>query len=326
MSERATINQVAQIGVEATPGNSIPANRLLQALTIEPAIKTTIQQFSPSGAKFNALAALNKEWSEASIGGQMAFNDVVYLLASIFNYEAPEPLGDGSASKWIFAPAQYTPDVIKTYTVEAGSPVRAGKFSYGLVNSFGFTLNRENFELSGSMLGQAYEDDITLTADPTPVDLVPMLATGCDIYMDNDSADLGMTQLTRALTAGFEMGDRFGPLWTINSGVKGFVSHVELKPTTSFRLLVAADDQGMSLLPATRKGQKKFLRLTCTGEPIAEDINYLFQFDVCGIVSEVSEFRDEDGVYAVEWTLTPSYDADWNKAISVEVINTLDSL
>ena len=40
----------------------------------------------------------------------------------------------------------------------------------------------------------------------------------------------------------------------------------------------------------------------------------------------ISEFKDEEGVFAIEWTCTGIHDATWDKALEVTVINTLASL
>lgn len=328
MSERTTITQVTQIGVEATPGTTVPADKRLQAISIEPGIKAEVQSFRPMGGKFPVLAALGKEWTEASISGQAVYTDLVYLLASVLGYQAPVQITtpDGKAYRWTFTPGQSTEDTIKTYTVECGSAVRAGRFAYGLVTGLGLAINREQIEVSGSMLGQLYDDGVILTAGPTTIEPIPILPTQVDVFIDDAAASLGTTKLTRVLSAELEISDRFGPLWVLNSDNDSWVTHVETEPKATLKLLVEADATGMALLTAMRAGTKKFVRLQATGPEIETGNSYELTLDLCGTVAEVGEFSDEDGVYAVEWTLAATYDATWGKTLTVEVVNELSGL
>lgn len=327
MSERATINQVVQIGVEATPGTAVAASKLLQALNIEPAIKIEAPTFRPLGGKFPVLAAPGKDYVQAKISGDAAcYNHLAYLLAGVLAYAAPAQQGTTPAYKWTFSPSQTAEDTIKTYTVEQGSSARAGRFAYGLVTEFGLRFDRRTVEVSGSMLGQAYEDGIAMTAAPTAVQVQPIVPSTLDVYLDDTAAGIGVTKLTRLLSGEFKVSDRFGPLWTVNSALSSFAAHVETKPKMSLTLLVEADAAGMGLLAPLRSGDKRYVRLKAVGPLIAGTYYYSFQLDLCCVVTEVGEFSDEDGVYAVEWTLTPAYDADWGKAVTCELVNTLSGL
>lgn len=327
MAERATINQITQVGAEATPGVAVAADRLFQALTIEPAIKADIQTFRPLGAKYATIAALGKEWVEAKISGDVAcYNHLAYLLSGVLAYAAPVQQGTTNAYLWTFTPSQSAEDTVKTFTVEQGSAVRAGRFAYGLITEFSLAFSREKVAVGGTMLGQAYQDGIAMTANPTPVAVQPVLPTDLDVYLDSTSAGIGTTKLARALSGEFSISDRFGPLWTINSAVDGFVAHVEQAPRAQLKLLVEADAAGMGLLPAMRSGARRYVRLKAVGPLIADTYYYTLQMDICGVVSDVGEFSDEDGVYAIEWTLDVAYDPDWGKALEVQLTNTLSGL
>jgi len=328
MSERATVTQVTQIGVETTPGTGVSADKLLQAVTIEPSIQADVTTFRPQGGKWATLAALGKEWVEAAISGPGVYTDIVYLLSSVLSYAAPAQQGSTSAYKWTFAPAQSSEDTVKTFTVEHGSDVRAGKFTYGLVNELGISIDREAVEVSGTMFGQAYQDGVTLTASPTAVAVQPILPTEVAVYLDTTSGGIGSTKLTRCLGVEFNVSDRFGQVWPLDSAVSGFAAHMETVPQATLALLVEADSSGMAPLTAMRAGDKRYIRVKAEGPTIEETYKWTFQIDLCGVVSEVSDFSDEDGVYAIQWTFQAAYDSGWDsgKAFQVEVINTLSDL
>ena len=175
MAERSTITQVTQIGVETEAGTAVAARKLLQALSIEPAIKADVRTFRPIGGKYTTIAALGKEWVEAKISGEVAcYNHLAYLLAGILNKPTPVKQGATVAYLWTFTPAQTAADTIATFTVEQGSSARAGSFAYGLISSLGLSFSREKIAVSGTMLGQAYKDGITMTATPTAIAVKPI--------------------------------------------------------------------------------------------------------------------------------------------------------
>ncbi len=329
MAERTTITQVSQLGVETTPGTGVAANKLLQVLSIEPAIKADVKTFRPLGAKYATIAALGKEWVEAKIKGDVAcYNHLAYLLSSVLAYAAPAQQGATAAYLWTFTPAQSAEDTIKTFTVEQGSAVQAGKFTYGIVKDFGLKFDREKIECSGAMLGQAYQDGISLTGSPTAIAVQPILPTTLDVYLDTTSAGIGSTKLTRNFSGEFSIGDRFAPIWPINSAVSGFAATVETAPKAQLKLLVEADSTGMGPLTAMRNGDKRYIRLKAIGPLIASTYYYTLQLDLCGVVSDVGEFGDTDGVYAIEWTFDITYDSAWSggRAMQVLLTNILTAL
>lgn len=328
MPEVATVNNVVQVGVETTPGTSVAANKLLQALSIEPGIATDVAMFRPMGSKFSTVGAQGRESVEARLSGPATYTEIVYILSSVFAYAAPVQISppSGTAYRWTFTPAQSAADTIKTYTVEQGSSTRARKWTYGLVTEFGYSLNRSEFTFSGAMIGQRLQDGITLTASPTAIELVPILPTQVDVYLDTSSASLGTTKLTRVLSVDFSMGSRFSPVWPLDSTLTSFATHVETPPTSELRIMLEADSQGMALLTPLRNGDKRFIRIKAVGAQIETGNFYTFQHDLCGIVSEVGDFSDQDGVYAIEWTFAATYDATWAKATEIQVINKLSAL
>lgn len=327
MSERTSITQITQLGVEVTKGTKATVTKRLGATSIEPAIQTEISTYKPVGNKFNTMAALSKEWTEASISGQGSYTDIVYLLSSALSYAAPTKVGANLAYKWTFAPAQSAEDTVKTFTVESGSSARAGDFVYGTVSEVGLAFSRDSVEVSGTMLGQAYNDGITLTSSGvTQLALVPILPTQVCVYMDDTSATLGNTKLTRAFSAEWTIADRFGPLWPLDSAVSGYAATIETEPNCTLALTVEADSAGMGPLTAMRAGSKKFIRIEATGPLIETGYYYKLTLDMCGVVSEVGEFSDEDGVYAIQWTFAACYDSTWQKALQVEVTNELTAL
>ena len=430
MTERATIFQKTQLGVESTPGTNVAATKILQGTSIQPAIKGEVKTFRPKGSKFATIAALGKEWSEAKIEGVGSYEDLTYLLASLMCTPTPVQQGGTIAYLSTFNVANALADLITTYSVEHGGSVRGMEFSYGIVNELELAFTRDEVTVSGSMIGRAVTDDVypstnetqtiiksgdvtgghfhltfggqttaeiaynataatvqtalralstigstgcrctggplpstgvvvefigalaqtdvaLLTVDntavtgggtivvsetvkgaaPTNIALQPILPTEVSIYLADTAAGLaGASAVTRALTASFKLGGRFNPLWTLNAAESSWAAHVEGEPAMEMKLKVEADAEGMGPLTQMRSGASKFMRIKAVGPLIAGSYYYTLTIDMCGKVQPPSEFSDEQGVYAIEWTLTGAYDATWTKAVQIELTNTISSL
>jgi hypothetical protein len=327
MTTRATINQVTQLGVETTPGTAVAANRRLTGLQIGLNVRANTQAYRPTGGKFSTIVVEGKEWAEGSVSGPLTYTEIVYLLAGVMNFSAPTQQGTSTAYLWDFSPPQSGNSTIRTYTIEHGDSIRAHRAAYGLFNAITITGTRDAIEVGGSLLARSIEDDISLTASPTAVALVPVLPIQVSGFVDNTASALGTTRLTRLLRWEFELGDRYAPVWPIDAQLAGnFPVHVETEPAGSLKLLVEANAQGMALLSSLRNGGKRFVRIEAIGGIADATYNYRFTLDVCGIVENVADFSDEDGVYAVEFSLRPVFDAGWNRALRVQVVNTLSAL
>lgn len=327
MPERSTISQVVQIGVETTEGTSVAANKLLQALGISPSLQAETQDFRPQGYKYRTLVVPGKEWVEADLEGLATFNEIIYPLASLISAPVTTVV-QTTGQQHVFTPSSTAEDAAKSFTVEQGSAVRAHKFVGGVVSACGMEFTRESIELSGSMIGTGFTDGITLTAAPTAIALQPMLPAQVNVYLDPTSAALGTTKLLRALATGFNLSDKYGPLWTLNSAVTGYAARIETEPTAEGHLLVEADAAGMGMLTHLRAGATRFLRIEVVDTALigAGPATYSFKADFAIKFNAASEFEDSDGVYAVDWPFTIVHDGTWGKAMQFTVVNALATL
>lgn len=327
MAERSSLNQNVQIGVEATPGTAVAATKRLQSIGIEPNISVETSPFRPIGSKFNALSTLGKEWVEASLTGRGTFTEIIYPLSSVIS-TATMSSPEVGAHQWSFSPNTRDDDNPKTFTIEHGSSVRADRFSYGIVTELGMSFNRDNIEITGSLMGRAIEDGITMTSGGvTSPDLVPILPTQVSVYLDDTAAALGTTKLTRMISGEFSLGSRFGPVWVLDAANPSFVNHIETEPDLSTTLMLQADSVGMGLLNTLRNGDTKFLRIEAIGANIgATATPYRFTLDIAVKVSDTNGFSDQDGVYAIEFSGLGVHDDTWGKALDITVVNDIATL
>lgn len=323
MPERSALTQGVQVGVEATPGTNVAANKKLISIGIEPAISMDMQRFRPMGQKFASIITPGKEWVEADLSGAGTYTELLYPLASVLVAPGAPTVVDVNARRWDFQPSSVAEDTVKTFTVEQGGVVRAHKFNYGLVTELELTFNRDGVEVGGSMIGQRISDNIALTAGPTTLPEVPILPTDLDVWVDTTSGGLGTTKQTRVLEATISIGDRFNPVWVLNSANTSFVAHVESEPSAQVTLLMEADTQGMTPLTTARAGATRFVRIKGTSPTLAGSTTepYSFIFDGACKVSEPGDFSDEDGVYAIEWTMDLVHDTTWGKAFLASLTN-----
>lgn len=328
MPELATVTRVLQIGPETTPGTSVAANKRIRSFSIDATINASPEVIRGIGGKFPIASSLGKEWVEADLNGYLTYTEIIYLLNSVLKNVTPTQISppSGTAYRWTFTPSQTSEDSIKTYTIERGSSTRAHKFSYGIVTGFSLSIDREKAEIGGTMLGKNFQDGITLTASPTDIDVVPVVPSTVDVFMDTTSAGLGTTRLSRVLSLEFEINDRFGSVWTLDSTQVGYAAHVEMAFDAKLTLTLEADASGMGPLSAVRNGDKRFIRIKSIGPNIETGNDYMFQLDMCGLVSEVGDFSDEDGVYAIQWVFAATHDPGWSKALEIQIINKLNAL
>lgn len=328
MAERATVAQVTQIGAESTAGTAVAASKLLTSLELTGGIKVANQVFRPAGRKYPSFVVPGREWSEWKIGGWVTYGEVVYPLASIL--KSVTPSADTTLGKlWTFAPALSAEDTVQTYTIEQGGTVRAHSFAYGIVSELGFRFTREGCQYDGTLLGQRISDGISMTAGAAAIETppVPVAGTQISVYAADSWAGLtGASASTRILSAEWRISNRFGPLWVLDASKTSYVAHVETVPDVSCKLTVEADAAGMAFLTLMRNATNKWLRIKASGADIDTGKPYLFQIDGAYNVLEPSEFRDQDGVYALEWTFVPVYDGTAGKTIEVQVRNKVAAL
>lgn len=326
MAERATVFQGTQLGVESTAGTEVNADKKLLATSFMFTPRPEVSFFRPQGSKFDTIAALDFEMTEGDIEGQMSYTDLTYLFSSLITTDTPSASGT-TGQLWEFSSDSDGPDTPKTYTIEQGSSVRAQLATHGLITGLTLTWSNDGTEVGGTWIGKAISDGITMTSSPTEIALQPVLRTETLVYIEDDPDDLdAATALSRLLSIEWSLVDRYNPIRVIN-GTSTFPAVVEGVPNGEIKFLVQADAEGMGFLPDLRAGTTKFVRIEATGPQIgAGPATYQLTIDTAIKLQEPSELRDEDGVYAVEWTGKFVHDGTWGKAFQVSLINALTAL
>lgn len=330
MPERTTVTQVVQVGAETTEGTAVAASKKLPSLSIGPQVKTNIDAFRPLGNKFNTIHSQGKEWSMAPITAQPTYSELGYILSSLLNYAAPVQQAATTAYKQTFAPSGTSEDTIKSLTVERGSSVQAEKVPGFICTDLTITGDRDKIDVSGNSLARLMSTGITLTSSPTAIEQIPILPKEVSIFLDTASGGIGGTKLSRVLQWSVQVGNRRGPLWAVDAAQSSYVASVELPITAQIKLLVEADATGMGLFTPMRDGTFRYLRIAGASAQLAGTaIPYSLTMDFAvQMAAEPSEFKDQDGVYALEYTFDITFDSAWNsgQALTWALINKVVTL
>ncbi len=303
MAERTVITNGIQIGVEATPGVAVPADKKLLSAAINLSGAGDVQVIRGSGSKFPAIAALGKDFAEGDLEGAPTYTELAYLLSGLLGDPViSTPGGATNARLWTWPIRVSAPQEGKTFTVEQGSSVAAERTTGAVISGLSLDYTRDELSLGGSVLARAFETGATLTAAPTEIPLVPMLPKEVDVFLDDTVGAIGTTKLLRALAASWDISDRFGALWPLNSALPSYAATFETEPSSEIGLTLAADAVGMGLYDVLRAGSTRFLRIQAqSGTEIEAGFPYRFRFDGAVKVTDVPDFSDEDGLYAVGW-------------------------
>lgn len=183
---------------------------------------------------------------------------------------------------------------------------------------------------TNSFTGGASPNTTITTPTPgvsaTALPNIPVAAPHVAVYLaDTQSGLAGATMMQRCIKASWTISDRFGPIWALNRSLS-YPGVVETVPKMMAKIKVEADAEGMGLLTTMRANATKFIRIQAIGAFIEGALPYTLQIDMAGRVSEPSKFEDEDGLYALEWTLEGVTDPVWGHAVQALLQNTATSL
>lgn len=167
---------------------------------------------------------------------------------------------------------------------------------------------------------------------PTPgagaaaIGLVPILPGEVDVFVDATAAGLGVTKLLGDFDYTWELGDRFNPVYVLNSALTSYDRLLEAKPSPSLGLVLSNNVESRDFLAKMRAGTTSFVRMRATGPLIETGQNYRLTVDVAAKVAEAPSRGDQDGASTLEWTLRPVHDATWGRAMEVELITSVTTL
>lgn len=323
MDDKPSIFQGVQLGIETTPGVAVPANVKLPGVSMTPKPHTESDAHRALGEKYAKATSLNKEYSTLDISGKPSFNELTYLFASLLHYSAPVQQGSTIAYKWTFTSNTSAEDVGKYFTIEQGDVKSAWRVDGVRVSGLTLNLNRNAITVSGEGIGGKFEPSITLTANPTTFDPIPILPSQLKFFMADTLAELAsVAALTRAFAMEWSLTGKFGLAWPV--GQDPFV--VEKEPSYKGKVKVATNAEGMAIINDMRASATKWFKIEAIGGTIADSYKNTLSIVFPAKIDTTGDIADHEGVYAIEYGLQPIHDATWGKAMQIELINNLKQL
>lgn len=87
--ERATIYEASQWVPEVTPGTALAAIKRLLCVEVDPDNTFNVKMYRRMGVKFPVKADIGKEYSTSRLMGNVAYNDICYLLDTLLTTVSP---------------------------------------------------------------------------------------------------------------------------------------------------------------------------------------------------------------------------------------------
>ena len=327
-------------GPETTPGTA-PADanfKALRAVSVEdvrPTVDAGIERLL--GQKIGSISWVGRESTELSLRSQPVYGQLAHLFCSLLKNVTPTTLMEGATTvgyQWLFNPSLAREETPKTFTIalqpyiDSGGP-RSMRMSYGLVNTLAFRFPAQGRpELTGSMIGRAMTTNQGVIASPPDVETVPILSKHASVYIDDTVGGIGTTKMTRVVEAELTFENRWAPLYVLDASQASFAVHLEQPVVCRLRLLMEADAQGLQGLTQLRNNAKRYIRLMAEGPllPGAATTHYVLKVDMAAVVQAVGTFRDQDGLFASEYTFEAVYDSAFSGALNVTVQNNVAAL
>lgn len=170
MSERATVTQSVQLGVETSEGVAAPANLRLRSINVTPAIALETARHEALGEKLNALVTTTKESSTVSVEGTPTYDELTYQLAAVIGNMETVEISTG-VYEHTFTLRNRTTDTVPTFTVERGDVTRAFRATGVRLTEIGLNFRRSDgtAEVTGSGVGRRITDGVSLTGNTVVV-------------------------------------------------------------------------------------------------------------------------------------------------------------
>jgi hypothetical protein len=138
----------------------------------------------------------------------------------------------------------------------------------------------------------------------------------------------GATPATRIFGFNFRLGGRWAPIKPMNRANNGtFAAHGETVPESTVGWTAGADSNGMAFLASLRNNTPVFLQVQAQGPLIEGSLNYLFQHQMCVLLTRVQPISDGgNGLAQIGFEGTLLHDPTWGRAMSVLNRNILTAL
>lgn len=347
MPERASVNELLQLGLESVLGTAVAANRQMALFEVIVTGEFDPKKFAGQGRKQPGAVLPNRDWvsgkwsTKGNDGDALSYVEALYPLCTLYGRPTPATHAGGTNAKdWIFdAPTQGSPaNPIASYSTEQGQSAHAHKFAGLIFTDITIKGTRDGVTASGSAIAQVLSTNATLTASPTKLRLDPVLGADWTVYRDTTSGGLGTTQLLRCFEWEYAYTNVYGVLWPGNKAASNntWAALVELMPKHTAKFKLEADAQGDTGIADVRAGTTEFYRIDMKGSLFTaadgtlgagdSTINREIKIDFAGKVGDKIALTDGNDLLEEELPLEVIEDTAWGHAALITATNMVAAL
>lgn len=311
-----------QLGQETTWGTSVTATSklgLIEDCTLEPDVEVETLKDVRGSLAPGYVAVLNSHKGAASISGVPSYDDLPYMLDSLFMTATP-----GASTTYTRAyTGQLTAAPTRTkYTVYRGSSGKVQKMTGGVVNELSLKIeSNKPWKFGAKLLGNAILDgSLAALSDRSQT---PIHANQTTFYLDAVGGTIGSTAVTSLW---------FSAELSIKNGIGLVPSIGSLSPTAYTDGMAEASLKIKCDVDATTAGyltsilgttllQKQIRIKSTTGA------SQIAQFDFAGTFASAPKINtDADGVSTFEFELDSIYNAALGNWMNASVTNSIATM
>lgn len=299
MTVRNAAFQRPQIALETVRGTKVNADISLRSIGMKVSPNITTKPFRPAGSIVPSVVPLISDMTQVNIESSPTYEEIGYIFASL--------LCKGTENLLVttYAPTKNTANDPQTYSVEIGDSSECEAFQFGIVDSAAIKWVKDDFSLTGTMIGKKLED-ATYTAGATaPTGDHPISPIEVAFSLGNDEGSLAAIEL---FNFDWSIGGRWMPVKPSgNAGNMTDVAEGALS-NNSIKAILQANDTTKAQLTRLRAGNStQVLKLTAADSAGRQ----LEIYNVVKIES-INEFDETDGVSTLGVTYTlvddPAFD------------------
>jgi hypothetical protein len=269
----ASINQIVQLGVESVSGTPPGggSNRVMRHLTYNVDPDFQYQMYRGSGQRFNSIQTLKAEMAKFKLGGPISYTELAYPYAGMWGQPVITTPANGVAARQLaFNPKPSGAQGGVTYQIQNGDAVRTRQFNYAVHTGIDLTIKRNGDSVvsGGDGFAQQTQPNVTLTGAPTAQAQLPAPPINFNVYLDQTSANIGVTPFTQCVEAQFKTSGWYAPLWFLVRGNASFGTVVDTPPATTCLLRIMPDVVADNLWVQARSGSTVYIRLDAVGNPV----------------------------------------------------------
>ena len=309
MAERASVFEKPRLGVEAaaSPGVPVPANLVLQSLTLTPKPVLVRNPIKAAGVSRPVGVSTAKGHTEFSYDAAASYNDLAVLLSSVLCRPTASVVASGVTSL-TYKPTCDAANTMSTFTVQNGSVNGASSFPGAWINDLTIAFGKNEAKISGNGMGRRLDDDITPTPSPNYLALIPIESDKVEVRIADTYAALATAtnKMTRLTSSNWSITGRQSGIITLDPAQGSFSGQVERNHDMAAQIVMHLDSQGVAVMDRYREGQTFWVRYIATSTRffIATGQPYTFQISFPCYVSS-DQRSNVDDAYAGTYDLVP---------------------